>query len=73
MVYVSLHDEDFPPEDNPTVELAAGYNIVFLKNIDVEIVTGEAYKWRVDCVSATSGKKYKQRRTGQTWTFTISE
>ena len=73
MVYVSLNDEDFPSEDNPTAELSGDDNIIPLKNIDTEIIPGEAYKWRVDCVPSTNVKKHKQRRTGKVWIFTISE
>ena len=73
MVYVAMNGEDFPADDLPTAELSGEDNIVYLKDIDVEVSSGMDYKWRVDCVPSTNAKQYKQRRTGDTWIFTISE
>ena len=69
MVYIAPKDNDFPPKDEPTAELADDDNIVYLSDIDVTIESGEKYKWRVDCVEGTTMK----RRTGDVWTFTMNK
>jgi len=67
LAYIALEASDFPPDDEPNAELLNGDNIIYLSEIDVEIVSGETYKWRVDCVKAEP----KETRKGDTWTFTM--
>ena len=67
VIYIAKKDVDFPPLDEPNLELFGSDNIVPLKNINVSIEAGEAYKWRVDCVESSSNK----RREGDVWVFTM--
>ena len=41
MVYISPEKIDFPPDNQPTAELADGDNIVYLSDIDVPIESGK--------------------------------
>ena len=68
MVYIAPKKMDFPPNDQPTAELFEGDNVIHLNNIDVDIQSGEKYKWRVDCVEDAT----KKIRTGDVWTFTMN-
>jgi len=69
MIYLSLLNDDFPAVDNPTKVLFGNNNIVAFDQINVPIVPGERYKWRVDCVDETKD----ERRTGDIWQFTMYE
>jgi len=72
-IYIAQSDNDFPADDLPSAELAGDDNIVAFSGIDVQISSGVQYKWRVDCVKAATLKQASQRRTGETWTFTMSK
>ena len=69
MVYVAPNDSSFPPEDQPTKVLYGNNNIIRLSDIDVSIISGKRYKWRVDCVEG----KTNERRRGDVWLFTMNE
>ena len=70
MVYISLDDEEFPTEDNPTKILSGDENVVNFQDVDTDILPGELYKWRVDCVDTIDGNQII-RRIGDTWRFTM--
>ena len=72
MVYVAPNDEDFPSLDQPTKILYGNKNIVRLTDIDVPIISGKRYKWRVDCVEGNK-EETKERRTGDVWLFTMND
>ena len=67
MIYIAPSYEKFPPIDKPTKVLYGDDNIIRLADIDVPIVWGDRYKWRVDCVQ----EKVNERRTGDIWVFTM--
>ena len=67
MIYVAPNNKDFPPIDEPTKVLYGNNNIVALAEIEVPIISGDRYKWRVDCVEGKTNK----RRTGDIWFFTM--
>ena len=68
-IYISLEGDEFPPIDQPTDELFGEDNMISFSAIDIAIVSGESYKWRVDCVEGTNSK----RRTGDVWIFTLHD
>jgi len=67
MVYISIHDEDFPPVEDPTTETRGDGNVIVFKDIKFSVVPDVWYKWRVDCVEENS----KKRRQSGTWLFRI--
>jgi len=67
VVYIVSENEPFPPYDQFSVEMEGDDNIIKLSELEVTIHSGEAYKWRVDCVEGGSNK----RRVGDIWTFTM--
>ena len=67
--YVSREGEEFPPIDQPTAELFGEDNMINFSGIDIAIVSGESYKWRVDCVEGINSK----RRTGDEWSFMLHD
>ena len=69
MVYITLQNDDFPPLDEPTIEMNGEDNIVSFSDLDVEIISGAKYKWRVDCVEALTNT----RRKGDIWIFKMQK
>ena len=67
MIYVANKNADFPAMDQPTSVLFGTDNIVPLNGLDISIESGEAYKWRVDCIEGVSNR----RREGDIWVFTM--
>ena len=43
--------------------------MIKFSDIDLTIVAGQSYKWRVDCVEETNSK----RRTGDEWIFMLHD
>ena len=69
LVYISQKSDEFPPLDHPSAELFGEHNMINFSGIDIDIVSGESYKWRVDCVEGTNSK----RRTGDEWIFMLHD
>jgi len=65
VVYLAEKDKDFT--DEPITELIGDGNVIVFEDIDFNVEPDTWYKWKVDCIKATS----EEKKEGNIWLFKI--